>query len=571
MADNNLKVDGKGKSLREVLSQKYVIDYFQREYKWEKKHIEQLIYDLDYNFFENYKAGDSTESVASYKSYFMGPYIVYQEKNTYSLVDGQQRLTSLTLLLIFLYKHFEFLQSDVKDLIYPKRFGKESYNLLIEERIPMMDWLFKDVMDDNVVVSDASSLNLLERYSDIEELFPARLCDEKVVSAFCCWLMDKVSFVEIQSYSTENAYTIFETMNDRGANLTSSEMLKSFLLSKVENDAIRVRCNDMWRANMSKLGAIDRDAENDFFRALLRGKYANPLYSKNNFETIGTSFHRWAKSNFKSFGLKTDEDIARFVGQDLAFYIDIYKKIRLADHEVVNNLEGILVLGPYFYATSLLYPLYMAAVNITDTEDEAIGKIGLITKAIDCFVLLRLLNGDTISQSSIRDYMCALIDDVRGGDVIKIKDVLSKFVANYTNKNSNGLKINAYPYKFLRYFHYRVNLNLAQYKSAGTIISPRDLKGFALYYLPNENAPMTIVKQGEYKSNSKDDILSLICRNTSDENSILNMSYNILVDNDTNDLPSDLIEALTSITDLKKRANYLYKFVLKTFWQSAEF
>ena len=91
------KIEGKGKTLKEVLSQKYVIDYFQREYKWERKHIEQLLYDLDFAFFESYKKGDTVEEVVNYKPYFLGPFIVCQNKNTFSLIDGQQRLTSMTL------------------------------------------------------------------------------------------------------------------------------------------------------------------------------------------------------------------------------------------------------------------------------------------------------------------------------------------------------------------------------------------------------------------------------------------------------------------------------------------
>ena len=48
------KIDGQGMSVAQVFEDRYVIDYFQREYKWEKKHIEQLIYDLDFAFHESY-------------------------------------------------------------------------------------------------------------------------------------------------------------------------------------------------------------------------------------------------------------------------------------------------------------------------------------------------------------------------------------------------------------------------------------------------------------------------------------------------------------------------------------
>lgn len=51
------KIDGQGMSVAQVFEDRYVIDYFQREYKWEKKHIEQLLYDLDFAFHESYQDG----------------------------------------------------------------------------------------------------------------------------------------------------------------------------------------------------------------------------------------------------------------------------------------------------------------------------------------------------------------------------------------------------------------------------------------------------------------------------------------------------------------------------------
>lgn len=79
-----------------------------------EKHIEQLLYDLNYVFLECYHVGDTIDTVLnSYKSYFMGPYIVCEDKSAKSLIDGQQRLTSLTLLFIYIMK----LNSDTEDTL----------------------------------------------------------------------------------------------------------------------------------------------------------------------------------------------------------------------------------------------------------------------------------------------------------------------------------------------------------------------------------------------------------------------------------------------------------------------
>lgn len=48
-------------------------------------------------------------------------------------------------------------------------------------------------------------------------------------------MLDKIMLVEVKAYSMDNAYTIFETMNDRGLSLNPTEILKGFLLSKIED------------------------------------------------------------------------------------------------------------------------------------------------------------------------------------------------------------------------------------------------------------------------------------------------------------------------------------------------
>lgn len=55
---------------------KYSIDYFQREYRWQKENIEQLIDDLYSAFRADYRPEHSTKDVANYASYFLGSIVV---------------------------------------------------------------------------------------------------------------------------------------------------------------------------------------------------------------------------------------------------------------------------------------------------------------------------------------------------------------------------------------------------------------------------------------------------------------------------------------------------------------
>lgn len=82
------KIEGSPKNLKQLLQNtKYSIHYYQREYMWQRKHIEELIDDLTSEFLECYKPGDSRPAVADYGAYFMGS-IVLAGRETPSLMGS---------------------------------------------------------------------------------------------------------------------------------------------------------------------------------------------------------------------------------------------------------------------------------------------------------------------------------------------------------------------------------------------------------------------------------------------------------------------------------------------------
>ena len=130
------------RTVKELLqSQSFSIDEYQREYKWEEKNIVELISDLQEKFLSCYQAGDTTQKVSTYESYFLGSIIVSKRNGKSYLVDGQQRVTSLTLLLIYLYRTAKDLElgldGQLAPLIYSDNFGQPSFNLDIQERLPV--------------------------------------------------------------------------------------------------------------------------------------------------------------------------------------------------------------------------------------------------------------------------------------------------------------------------------------------------------------------------------------------------------------------------------------------------
>src|SRR6516162_11934381 len=139
-------VDGKGRTIRELLAnRKYSIDYYQREYKWQHKQVAELIDDLAGKFLESYEEGDERSAVADYGHYFLGSVIISDKDGQKFIIDGQQRLTTLILLLIYLQHRLEDLEQkgQIADLIFSQKFGKRSFNLNIPERASCMEALYK--------------------------------------------------------------------------------------------------------------------------------------------------------------------------------------------------------------------------------------------------------------------------------------------------------------------------------------------------------------------------------------------------------------------------------------------
>lgn len=565
--DNNNQIDGKGKTLREVFGQHYVLDYFQRDYKWERRHIAQLIDDLEYCFMESYKPNHDQDDVADYKPYFLGPYIVYKKKNLYSLIDGQQRLTSLMLLMIYIIKNFPDVREELDKLVYYKVYKSESYVIQDDDRVKVIDYLYKDAdLEDEDITS--SNVNLLERYNDIESLFPDTLKDDDVLPVFVCWMKEKLMFVEILSYTDNNAYTIFETMNDRGYNLTPTEMLKSFLLAKIEDDNIKMKCTDAWKKNMVTLAQEDKESEMEFFRAWLRGKYLENVKDRNEFEEIGTGFHRWVRKRIKLFNLKDDAAYENFITAEMPFYISVFNIIRKAENEWYQGLEVLYSQSPYAIASSLVYPLYLSAINQSDTYEIIIEKLAMIGKCLDSFVAKRILNGQPIVQASIKTFIYPLIYIVRGKEVDELRKELTTFLNNYTKDFAYYPMISQLPYKFLRYFQFRVNQYLLCVDDSSRQFSYNEFRGCKLVYCTKISENGLVVKKENYREKNQ---IPLYAVSYYDDYTTFMTPYFELIKNEYSTgsfAPEILKQEMNSISDETKRADYLCKYVINKLWIS---
>src|SRR5260370_23018693 len=113
----------------------------------------------------------------------------------------------------------------------------------------------------------------MTRYGDILDGFPHELSGLSL-PYFVDWLVENVHLIEITAYCDGDAYTIFETMNDRGLSLTPADMLKGYLLANITDSERRTRASRMWKERVQALAEIGKDEDADGIKSWLRSQYA---------------------------------------------------------------------------------------------------------------------------------------------------------------------------------------------------------------------------------------------------------------------------------------------------------
>jgi hypothetical protein len=423
------EIDGKGRTIRELLAgRKYSIDYYQREYKWHSKQVAELIADLAAKFLESYEPGHERDAVATYGHYFLGSVIVSDKDGTKFIIDGQQRLTTLTLLLIYLQHQLEDAEQkgQIADLIFSQRFGKRSFNMDIPERAACMEALYTG---HEMVANDLSEsvTNVIGRYADIDEYFPAELRDE-ALPYFVDWLIESVHLVEITAYSDGDAYTIFETMNDRGLSLSPADMLKGYLLANITDSDDRGRADKIWKNRTRALQELGKDEDADGIKAWLRSQHAESIRERKrgatpeDFDLIGTEFHRWVRDHEKRLGLEASHDFSRLIDRDFAFYGQWYERLRRASGSLTPGLESV-----YFNAEhnfTLQYPVLLAPLAVEDSEEELLRKIRVTAAYLDILIYRRIWNWRAIDYSTMQYAMFIVMRDIRGKTTTELVGLL---------------------------------------------------------------------------------------------------------------------------------------------------
>ncbi|MGV9764757.1 GmrSD restriction endonuclease domain-containing protein [Micromonospora tulbaghiae] len=408
------------------------LDSFQREYSWGRQDVKALIGDLTGHFIRQWSPGQERRDVRLFEPYFLGPFVYYRDEEFAALVDGQQRITTLHLLLVHLRRlaaeagrsEYVIDMAALDPLIAGTSYGERAYAIDEPERVPLLESLLDGGAYDLPAEASPSVVNLYERSQEIDELLPETIRDE-ALPLFIHWLLNRVCLVGIDAVDRRQGWAIFETMNDRGVQLGPADLLKSFLLRRADNVHNRGRLGETWRSMLSRLHAVGAQATTRFLQALLVGKYA---IDQSDVTDISISFHGWVQLNAeKRLGLVHPSEFARFIERDLPVLSRRFVTLVAASSRPDQGLE------PVFYnAVNEIdqMPFLLATLEPDDTDAQFRDKIRLVAAFLDFAYVQRIINNGDDRPAAASPGFLDLLRDLRGcRDINQIRKLLGDRMA----------------------------------------------------------------------------------------------------------------------------------------------
>jgi uncharacterized protein with ParB-like and HNH nuclease domain len=257
----------------------YIVPDYQREYVWTDKEVQQLLDDIN----EQIDIGTTRE-------YFIGTVLVSptEQKNHFEVIDGQQRLTTLFLLLCTLKNLFRGepqcqVISGLISTSYTSSQGETCTNLKLEPRYENAGEVMAKIVALDAepqatrngieaagIASFGSLENLVNAYGTLYRYLKGNYDDKAKLKKYWGYLANSVVFIQI-STDVSSALKIFETINERGVGLNSMDLLKNLLFTHVKADEF-TRLKDEWK-NITKPLEKQKEKPLRFLRYFLMANY----------------------------------------------------------------------------------------------------------------------------------------------------------------------------------------------------------------------------------------------------------------------------------------------------------
>lgn len=219
----------------------YRIPVYQRAYSWGKPEIEQLVKDI----FAGYKTSRD-------KNYYLGSLVLHHkgtsEESTYFIVDGQQRLTTIFLLLIYISNNKSFTKLDLtlegKLTFEEREKSEETLNRLMLNKLSNKP---RTELEQSLIGGYKTISGQMEEHL-------TAMAEETARNEIQEYILNKLKLLCIVIPEGIDVNHYFEVMNNRGEQLEKHEIIKAKLLDKLSSEKDRGCFHRIWEAcsNMDK-------------------------------------------------------------------------------------------------------------------------------------------------------------------------------------------------------------------------------------------------------------------------------------------------------------------------------
>jgi uncharacterized protein with ParB-like and HNH nuclease domain len=329
---STLQIVGKEYYLKHIFGDgfRFFIPRYQRPYAWTTEETEELMDDL-----WTAHTGDAL-LVTKQDPYFLGSIVLMKEEHQpkAEVIDGQQRLTTLTILMSVL-RH---LQPNGADAIsdYLRQKGKIFEGMKDEFRLtlrPQDAEFFEKYIQKHSGLSDLDNLNPSGLRNDAQRNIRANALylagklkakQAEQLAAFTQFIITKCLLVVVSTPDMESAYRIFSVMNDRGLNLSHADILKAEVIGKIPGDANQDAYGKKWEIAEENLG---REAFDNLFAhiRMIRVK-----------QKLRTTILKEIREH-----VKPSADPTKFIDDQLTPYADALETIKDADYQSAYGAEKV--------------------------------------------------------------------------------------------------------------------------------------------------------------------------------------------------------------------------------------
>lgn len=488
---------------------KYHIDFYQREYRWNQIPVLRLLDDIFYKFNENYLLNDdlppdSNVIETKYPWYYLNTYVTNKVDGKVFIVDGQQRLTTLSLILNKLFHLAQKYDSQATKWLDSKLIGQDGFQsefwLTHNAHKVTQQAIYDNKLDEADIASGITAVNLVSNYKIISDYLNVHLDSKHKFETFVYYFLKRLVIINLTVEQTD-VPMVFEVINDRGVSLKPYEILKGKILGQIDKSVLYSnKYHQLWEGRITAINNFDENEADRFFRFYLKARFAD---SRAEAQSYDGDYHRIMFSNdfAKFIDIAHNQNNAiSFLENDFRYYSQLYVKARQSyeidsdqsafTYNRVNDLDGAMV-------------LILSACKLDDEQENI--KINVLPKELDrLFSLLQLQNA--YDSNAFQSITYKVSRKIRNCDISDIRPAFDEALLSELSRVASTPVIEPFQYKlfkntgislnmrFKRYFFSRVeeflshNLNLGMKHSVSDLVSKTGAKtGFHIEHILSQN------------------------------------------------------------------------------------